>query len=121
MLRHARRQLLKRTEVDDEIVFYGEDGVGGEPGIVFGVDLGYDGFVVVVCDLDETSKSAFVRCRAYWFCRLGWVGLPSSECVPVSSDVCLMLAGAGRMGRLLGGSMQLVGGSRDDIRRSRLS
>lgn len=35
-------------EVDDEIVLDGEDGVGGEPGVILGVDLGNDGLVVWV-------------------------------------------------------------------------
>ena len=45
------RMVLDGLEVDDEVVLDGEDGVGGEPGVVFGVDLGDDGFVVVVGDL----------------------------------------------------------------------
>ena len=45
------RVVLDGLEVDDEVVFDGEDGVGGEPGVVFGVDLGDDGLVVFVGDL----------------------------------------------------------------------
>ena len=45
------RVVLDGLEVDDEIVFDSEDGVGCEPGIVFGVDLGDDGLVVFVGDL----------------------------------------------------------------------
>ena len=40
--------------LDDEIVLDGEDGVGGEPGVVLGVDLGDDGLVVFVGDLDPS-------------------------------------------------------------------
>lgn len=45
------RVVLDGLEVDDEVVFDGEDGVGGEPGVVFGVDLSDDGLVIFVCDL----------------------------------------------------------------------
>ena len=45
------RVVLDGVEVDNEVVFDGEDGVGGEPGVVFGVDLGDDGLVGVVGDL----------------------------------------------------------------------
>jgi hypothetical protein len=45
------RVVLDGLEVDHEIVLDGEDGVGGEPGVVFGVDLGDDGLVVFVGDL----------------------------------------------------------------------
>jgi len=45
------RVVLDGLEVDDEIVLDGEDGVGGEPRVVFGVDLGDDGLVVFVGDL----------------------------------------------------------------------
>lgn len=53
VLAHAGGDLLDRGEVDDQVVLDGEDGVGGEPGVVFGVDLRDDGFVVVVGDLRE--------------------------------------------------------------------
>lgn len=45
------RVVLDGFEIDYEVVFDGEDGVGGEPGVVFGVDLGDDGFVGFVGDL----------------------------------------------------------------------
>ena len=45
------RVVLDGLEVDNEVVLDGEDGVGGEPGVVFGVDLGDDGLVVFVGDL----------------------------------------------------------------------
>lgn len=49
---HARRKLalIKGRKVDDEIVLDGEDGVGLEPGVVFGVDLGDTGLVSVLGD-----------------------------------------------------------------------
>jgi len=53
------RVVLDGLEIDHEVVFDGEDGVGGEPGVVFGVDLGDDGLVVFVGDLFE---SMLVRC-----------------------------------------------------------
>jgi len=45
------RVVLDGFEIDDEVVLDGEDGVGGEPGVVFGVDLGDDGLVVFMGDL----------------------------------------------------------------------
>ena len=48
------RVVLDGLEVDHEIVLDGEDGVGGEPGVVLGVDLGDDGLVVFVSDLDPS-------------------------------------------------------------------
>lgn len=45
------RVVLDGLEIDDEVVLDGEDSVGGEPGVVFGVDLGDDGLVVFVGDL----------------------------------------------------------------------
>ena len=45
------RVVLDGLEVDDEVVLDGEDGVGGEPGVVLGVDLGDDGLVILVGDL----------------------------------------------------------------------
>jgi hypothetical protein len=47
------RVVLNRVKIDHEVVFDGEDGVGCEPGVVFGVDLGDDGLVVFVCDLAD--------------------------------------------------------------------
>jgi hypothetical protein len=47
------RVVLDGVEVDHEIVLDGEDGVGCEPGVVLGVDLGDDGLVVFVGDLIE--------------------------------------------------------------------
>jgi hypothetical protein len=47
------RVVLDGVEIDDEVVFDGEDGVGCEPGVVFGVDLRDDGLVVFVCDLEK--------------------------------------------------------------------
>jgi hypothetical protein len=47
------RVVLDGVEIDHEVVFDGEDGVGGEPRVVFGVDLGDDGLVVFVCDLAD--------------------------------------------------------------------
>ena len=44
---------LVGLKVDNEIVLDGKDGVGSEPGVVFGVDLGDDGLVVVVGDLQK--------------------------------------------------------------------
>ena len=48
------RVVLDGVEVDYEIVLDGEDGVGCEPGVVLGVDLGDDGLVVFVGDLDPS-------------------------------------------------------------------
>ena len=48
------RVVLDWVEVDYEIVLDGEDGVGCEPGVVLGVDLGDDGLVVFVGDLDPS-------------------------------------------------------------------
>ena len=45
------RVVLDGLEVDHEVVLDGEDGVGREPGVVLGVDLGDDGLVVFVGDL----------------------------------------------------------------------
>lgn len=45
------RVVLDGLKIDHEVVLDGEDGVGGEPGVVFGVDLGDDGLVVFVGDL----------------------------------------------------------------------
>lgn len=45
------RVVLNGVEVDNEIVLDGEDGVGGEPRVVLGVNLGDDGLVVLVGDL----------------------------------------------------------------------
>ena len=45
------RVVLDGLEVDHEVVLDGEDGVGGEPRVVLGVDLGDDGLVVFVGDL----------------------------------------------------------------------
>ncbi len=42
---------LARLEVDDQVVLDGEDGVGGEVGVVRGEDLGGDGFEAGVGDL----------------------------------------------------------------------
>lgn len=39
VLWHEVWNLVDGLEVDDEIVFDSEDGVGLEPGVVFGVDL----------------------------------------------------------------------------------
>jgi hypothetical protein len=47
------RVVLDGVEIDHEVVFDGKDGVGGEPRVVFGVDLGDDGLVVFVCDLAD--------------------------------------------------------------------
>lgn len=47
---HSRREVLKRDEVNDEVVLHGEDGVGREPWVVLGVDLRDDGLVLVVGD-----------------------------------------------------------------------
>jgi hypothetical protein len=43
--------VLDGVEVDDEVVPDGEDGVGGEPRVVFGVDLCDHGLVGFVGDL----------------------------------------------------------------------
>ena len=51
------RVVLDGLEIDDEVVLDGEDGVGGEPGVVFGVDLCDDGLVVFVGDLFEICVS----------------------------------------------------------------
>ena len=51
----GRGVVLDGVEVDDEVVLDGEDGVGREPGVVLGVDLGDDGFVVFVGDLENAS------------------------------------------------------------------
>lgn len=48
------RVVLDGVEVDDEVVLDGEDGVGRQPGVVFGVDLRDDGLVGVVRDLEMT-------------------------------------------------------------------
>lgn len=42
---------LERLEVDDEVVLNGEDGVGGQPGVVLGVELGSAALVLGVSDL----------------------------------------------------------------------
>jgi hypothetical protein len=56
------RVVLDGVEVDDEIVLDGEDGVGCEPGVVLGVDLGDDGLVVFVGDLGiELVKIEFTK------------------------------------------------------------
>jgi hypothetical protein len=49
------RVVLDGVEVDDEVVLDGEDGVGCEPGVVLGVDLGDDGLVVFVGDLQSSN------------------------------------------------------------------
>ena len=60
------RVVLDGVEVNHEVVLDGEDGVGCEPGVVFGVDLGDDGLVVFVGDLLG---------RVSWmFESLWWVG-----------------------------------------------
>lgn len=51
----GRGVVLDGVEVDDEVVLDGEDGVGREPGVVLGVDLGDDGLVVFVGDLEIAS------------------------------------------------------------------
>ena len=51
----SRRVVLDGIELDHEVVLDGEDGVGGEPGVVLGVDLGDDGLVVFVGDLLESG------------------------------------------------------------------
>jgi hypothetical protein len=56
------RVVLDGVEVDYEIVLDGEDGVGCEPGVVLGVDLGDDGLVVFVGDLGiELVKIEFTK------------------------------------------------------------
>jgi hypothetical protein len=45
------RVVFDGVEVDHEVVLDSEDGVGCEPGVVLGVDLGDDGLVVFVGDL----------------------------------------------------------------------
>ena len=66
------RVVLDGVEVDYEVVLDGEDGVGGEPGVVFGVDLGDDGLVVFVGDLFEVFISSLLEgdgscsCWGYW-------------------------------------------------------
>ena len=45
------RVVLDGVEVDHEVVLDGEDGVGREPRVVLGVDLGDNGLVVLVGDL----------------------------------------------------------------------
>jgi hypothetical protein len=54
------RVVLDRLEVDHEVVLDGEDGVGSEPRVVFGVDLGDDGLVVFVGDLFEVRVSSLL-------------------------------------------------------------
>jgi hypothetical protein len=49
------RVVLDGVEVDHEVVLDGEDGVGCEPGVVLGVDLGDDGLVVFVGDLQSSN------------------------------------------------------------------
>jgi hypothetical protein len=61
--------VLDGLEIDHEIVLDGEDGVGGEPGVVFGVDLGDDGLVVFVGDL---FGFVLVRCwKKRWVLDIG--------------------------------------------------
>jgi hypothetical protein len=50
------RVVLDGVEVDDEVVLDGEDGVGCEPGVVLGVDLGDDGLVVFMGDLRSLDQ-----------------------------------------------------------------
>jgi hypothetical protein len=56
------RVVLDGVEVDHEVVFDGEDGVGREPGVVFGVDLGDDGLVVLMCDLERRVSQELRIC-----------------------------------------------------------
>lgn len=56
VLAHARWDALDGCEVDDEIVLNGEDGVGLEPWVVLGVDLGDDWLVVVMSDLEAKCQ-----------------------------------------------------------------
>lgn len=51
----GRGVVLDGVKVDNEVVLDGEDGVGREPGVVLGVDLGDDGLVVFVGDLEIAS------------------------------------------------------------------
>jgi hypothetical protein len=60
------RVVLDGVEIDHEVILNGEDGVGCEPGIVFGVDLGDDGLVVFVCDL------SYCVSRVEQLCYVGW-------------------------------------------------
>ena len=64
------RVVLDGLEVDHEVVLDGEDGVGGEPGVVFGVDLGDDGLVVFVGDL---FRFVLARCWKEVVLVIGWI------------------------------------------------
>lgn len=55
------RVVLDGVEVDDEVVLDGEDGVGCEPGVVLGVNLGNDGLVIFVGDLRISCQ--FLGCN----------------------------------------------------------
>lgn len=46
---------LAGLEVDDEVVLDSEDGVGGQPGVVLGVELGCASLVLGVGDLFKTA------------------------------------------------------------------
>lgn len=63
MLTHTRRNLalLKRLEVDNQVVLDGEHGVGRQPRVVFGVYLRNDGFVGVVGDLVVRATSMIMH------------------------------------------------------------
>lgn len=66
------RVVLDGVEVDHEVVLDCENGVGGEPGVVFGVDLGDNGLVAFVCDLGVESQ---LDVQEFWkSCR--WEDLP---------------------------------------------
>lgn len=49
---HARGKftIIKRSEIDDEIIFDGEDGIRSQPRVIFGVDLRDAGFISLLCD-----------------------------------------------------------------------
>lgn len=51
VLAHDLWHLFDGYEVDNKVVLDGEDGVGGQPRVVLGVDLGDDGLIIVVRDL----------------------------------------------------------------------
>lgn len=51
VLAHDLWHLVDGHEIDNEVVLDGEDGVGGQPWVILGVNLGDDGFVIVMRDL----------------------------------------------------------------------
>jgi hypothetical protein len=69
----SRRVVLDGVEVDHEVVLDGKDGVGREPRVVLGVDLGDDGLVVFVSDLENhVSRGRRIDCEE-WKLTMRWM------------------------------------------------